>query len=201
MKSIHIIALILLFSVGLLACTSQPKKSNTRSTKPSDKVQIYNLFQNWRNEEIRLGHFFAKDSCNPAWFQEHEFNGTIDAEWGIPDLDEVGFSYADLNGDGKLDALIQFNPIQCDGGNASMWSQITLFALSGKNQYTLTESIDVSKFKNTDFDKNGFYWLDSIAENRIIGTYIEFLEDDGHCCPSIQKQVIFDFKKKSCVKR
>jgi len=184
----------------LIYCCKNDKVDNEQDANQSkilnEKEKIQKVFKGWETREIKAGHFFASDSCNQEWFIDHKFDGTIDQEWGIPDSSEIKFSFADLNNDGKLDGLVTFTPDQCDGGNASMWTQLQLFLLSDKEDYKIIDTIQVDKFSSTEFDSLGFYWLDSIAANKIFGTYIEFKGNDGHCCPSINKPVTFDFVKR-----
>jgi hypothetical protein len=166
-----------------------------------EKNKLRELFFNWQNQEIMDNHFLAADSCNPEWYAKHgaienldSINGLI---YGFPsDSSEYTISFADLNSDKKLDCLIVFTPDQCDGGNASMWVQWQVFILSDKDNYKIIDTLTVDKFALTDFDSLGFYWLDSISVNKIYGTYIEFKDNDGHCCPSINKPVTFDYSER-----
>jgi hypothetical protein len=114
--------------------------------------------------------------------------------YGFPsDSTEYNFSFADLNNDGRLDGLVVFKPVQCDGGNGSIWTQFQVLILSKKSIYNVSDTLRVDRFASTPFDSLGFYWLNSIANDKIFGTYFEFKPDDGYCCPSIQRPVTFDF--------
>lgn len=156
--------------------------------------KIRKLFAAWQKKEVKAHQFL--DSCNWDWSADHK-NSNID--WGFPDSTRITFSFADLNNDEKLDGMATFTPDQCDGGNASMWTQIQVFFISGRIKYLVTDEVDVSKFSGTGFDGKGFYWLDSISKNKINGTYYEFKDYDGHCCPSIKWPVTFDFKTKKLI--
>jgi len=186
-----------------LAINPRSNLIDTLNYKPDtciyQRKKIRKLFKNWEAKEIRLKHFFAEDSCNPSYYEKHEGDNSYNGGWGFPDSTRIEFSFADLNGDGKLNGLVTFVPDQCDGGNASMWTQLQIFFISGKKKYRITDEIDVKEFSGTDFDEKGFYWLDSISKNKICGRYIEFKDSDGHCCPSTNWLVTFDFKARKII--
>lgn len=114
---------------ALIACNNSNSvvSHDWHLNNSGDKRQIKQLFADWQKNEIKLGHFWAIDTCNPNYFSQRDFTGTIDQELGIPDSNEINFSFGDLNDDGKLDGLATFTPSQCDGGNASMWTQAQVF--------------------------------------------------------------------------
>ena len=157
-------------------------------------------FANWQKQQINEKRFWASDSCYPGWFDKHDVNETLDnLIYGFPSDSSIKFSFADLNQDGNLDGLVTFNADQCDGGNASTWNQWQVFILSNNGNYNVNDTIQVDKFSLTEFDSLGFYRLDSIKANKIFGTYIEFKDEDGRCCPSINRPVAFDFSGKRLV--
>ncbi|NUY79312.1 hypothetical protein HUK80_00275 [Flavobacterium sp. MAH-1] len=157
------------------------------------KSDIKHAFLEWKKSEISEGHYFAMDSCNGDYFVRMDSLGLESSDApGIPDEEsEIEYDFADLNSDGKQDALITFAPRQCDGGNAAMWSQIQLLALSHNNSY----KIDAAFFDEIDSGK-GFFHLDSAATSAVFGTYYEFGENDGHCCPGIEKPIRIDMGTK-----
>jgi hypothetical protein len=196
--------IILIICLALTSCFNSNTLSIDSNKNSESKEKIRELFLNWQNQEIKNKHFLAADSCNPDWFAEHgtpenldSINGLI---FGFPsDSSEYTFSFADLNNDNNLDCLVLFTPNQCDGGNASMWVQWQVFIISDKDSYKIIDTLHIDKFAHTEFDSLGFYWLDSIAVNRIHGTYIEFKENDGHCCPSINRPVVFDYSERKLI--
>jgi hypothetical protein len=200
--------IFIIISFGVLTsfafCDNSYRKKTTGGLIDNsiEKGEIKRLFIEWQTREIKAKHFFPKDWCNPDSFMRHNIikenldsiKGLI---YGFPsDSTEYKFSFADLNNDGKLDGLVVFVPDQCDGGNASMWKQWQVFLLSKNGNYEITDTLHVNSFASTSFDSLGFYWLDSIATDKIFGTYFEFKAKDGHCCPSIQRPVTFDFIEK-----
>jgi hypothetical protein len=187
---------LLLWIVLLCSCTRSSLPKNQ-----SERENIKKLFHNWQLQEIQNGRYWAIDSCNPHWFSKHNIKETPnDIKFGFPsDSSEYQFSFTDLNNDKKLDCLVVFDPNQCDGGNLMEWKQMQVFIISGKIKYEIIDSLDLSKFAATNFDSSGFYLLDSIAKNKIFGTYIEFKNDDGRCCPSIRRSVTFDYIQRKLI--
>jgi hypothetical protein len=57
---------------------------------------------------------------------------------GIPT--DIHISFTNINNDNKLDALITFNPTQCDGGNALMNAQIRVLIMSNAAGYVTDDS-------------------------------------------------------------
>jgi hypothetical protein len=188
-----------LFAVGLFlsACNNLTKVSNDKETASIiiQENKLKQLFADWQVKEIKAGHYWATDSCNPQWFSKHKIKETPnDIKFGFPsDSSEYQFSFADLNNDGILDGLIVFIPDQCDGGNIAGMNQIQVFLLSGKSNYNATDTLQVGKFDSTNFDSLGFYWLDSIGNNRIYGVYHEYKDTDFNWRPSVNRPVLFNF--------
>ena len=161
---------------------------------------LRDLFRTWQANEIAEGHMWAADSCRMDWFSDHEAaEGSI--PWGFPDSADIAYSYADLNLDGKTDQLVTFNPSQCDGGNGSMWSQIEVLIVSSGNSYETIASSGDGMFSFLGKDSTGFCWYDSIGPNKIYGTYYNFSEDDGHCCPGTVIPVIFSYDTRKIIYR
>ena len=109
---------------------------------------------------------------------------------GIPK--DISIHFSDINGDNKLDALITFNPVQCDGGNAMMNAQSSVLVLS-KGPVWIT---DDKYIENIESKKDGWLSVNGVVGGTIFGTYYEYKEDDGRCCPSIKKQFSIDYKTK-----
>jgi len=156
-----------------------------------EKAAIHNAFEKWKIAEIEKGNFISIDSCNLEYYEKNnplEIGNTN--YYAIPtDSSEVNYYYSDINGDNKKDALITFSPHQCDGGNATQWVQYQILVLSQNQNYSVIDNY-FEKFNNY----NGFFHLDSISTNSFFGTYFEFKEDDGNCCPSIKKPIKIDFR-------
>jgi len=152
---------------------------------PIDNTErIKNRFDQWKNDEISKGRVLSEENCNPSIALSKGLNQIS----GIPD--EVDFSYAHINTDNLIDALVTFQPMQCDGGNGLMWAQIQIVILSNNGSY----EIDDDYFKSIGNDLKGFYHLDSVTSSEFSGTYFEFLDGDAHCCPSVKKRITIQFK-------
>jgi hypothetical protein len=187
---------LIIWGIILSSCTNPSlKDSHTES------AVIQKAFHDWQIEQIKNGSFWAKDSCNPKWFANHNVaESSSSIKLGFPeDSTEYCCSYSDINDDSKIDGLIVFEPLQCDGGNLLEWTQMNVFILSSQNSYFVTDTIDVSKFGSTFHDSTGFYHLDSIANQKIFGTYLNFRATDGRSSPSIQIPVVFDFLKRQMI--
>lgn len=173
----------------LFGCTTRQPEHYVDSGTIQD---IKNAFDSWTKSEIEKGNFFAKDSCNGDYFVTKDSLGleSIDGIAVPDDSSDIFYHYADLNNDNKKDALITFTPYQCDGGNAIMWVQYQLLALSQGDKYLVTDNY----FENFKTDP-GFFHLDSVATKAVFGTYFEFKEHDGRCCPSIKRPIKIDLEK------
>lgn len=188
----------LLLSGGLLlGCqpSGSPPADAAWAAAPSSAEQrpIRRLLAGWLREQVRNGTLWPADSCKPWLIQGRD---VAEPPLGLPaDSADYGYSFADLNQDGRLDGLLHFTPTQCDGGNGSMWVQFAVLALSSPTGYQLTDSLDaeLARFADTDFDAKGFYHLDSLGPNRVYATYYEFGPDDGHCCPHRHRREVFDY--------
>jgi hypothetical protein len=170
----------------------------TKRIYTPEQDSLQQLFAEWRQNEISAGNFWDTDSCYPSFVMNSKFDGPINSMWGIPEVEECNFSYADLNDDGKTDQLVTFNPSQCDGGNASMWTQIQVLFLSGETGYT-TEVSSENDFGTSASDDGGFYHYDSIGINKVYGTYYKFTTDDGHWCPGTIQPVIINYSEQKVI--
>lgn len=183
------------FSILIISCSENNDetqdhklKINSNTSQNYEPTILKNLFSLWQKEKIQEGKLWSKDSCFSSWFENHEYEFQV-SDWGFSENTEFKFSYADLNNDGKVDQMVTFNPEQCAGGNGSMWLQIKVFTISEVNNYISFSSLD-----KTLFGHEGIWHYDSIATNKVYGTYYEFLEEDGSCCPSIQYLFEVDYK-------
>lgn len=178
---------------------------NSNGLEP-EKDTIRKIFSDWQVKEIKAHHFWAKDSCNWAYIDKYLSNGAVyndrwkgDDGLGFPDSSEIKFSFADINQDGHLDGLVTFTPEQCDGGNGAMWVQFKILIVSNKEKY---DTLDIDNiFKTYGKFRRGFYWLDTIAINKLFGTYYQHKKDDGRY-PGIEKRIVifYDSKKMKFVK-
>lgn len=159
------------------------------SNRISDNRQLENInkikqaFNEWKTNEIKLRHFIHPDSCNWEYVSKLKIEGIQDL-WSIPDSADINYSFADLNKDSIVDGLVYFCPSQCDGGNGSVWFRFQILIISNNDNYELSCYLTEGIYNLTGHSNKGFKFIDSIAENEIWGSFIEFKEGDGYCCPS-----------------
>jgi hypothetical protein len=172
-KAIFVILIVL---VSFQSCTHSKSEYNA----------IMLQFEHWKADQYLEGIYATEDDCSFDSVSKEDYKGPT---MGIPD--DLDISYTDINGDSKLDAIIVFNPVQCDGGNALMNVQIRVLVLSGKAFYT----VDDVYFKKIEsrLDK-GWLIIDKAVEGSFYGTYFEYRESDGRCCPSIRRPVLIEYK-------
>ena len=192
------IILYILTLAGITICSC--KNETIQNIARQDEFRIRQLFFDWQKQEIINEHYWANDSCNSGWFKDHHYLIWSAEMRGFPqDSNKYNFSFADLNNDNKTDGLITFTPTQCDGGTDFSRVQIQLFFISYKDKYLINDTLEFNDFASTEFDSLGFYNLDSIALNKVFGTFYVFKENDKDCCPSVKKSVTFDFLKRRLI--
>ena len=90
----------------------------------------------------------------------------------------------DLNDDGVPDAIFRAQLSVCFGNAESVFYILTVSSADGFRYIEL----DDPEIANVAFEK--------IENGRLIGISYEYLPDDPRCCPSIQKTISYDFRKK-----
>ena len=154
--------------IGGLIITSCQQKSKHQ--------KIISTFENWKSTQISLGNYQAKND-----------------ELGQEFPDEIQVFYTDLNQDENVDAIICFNPILLEGGNALMNVQEKLMVVSKNENYELDDST-LSNLEKT--LKTGWIHVSNASNGIISGDYYDYKSNDGQCCPSIHKQVDISLNKK-----
>lgn len=173
---------VLLVMTILFGCNnSNPTKTEGTDIEIENAKPITDAFNQWLLEQTKKGVFFGYDSCGLDFIIEHNVT-TMPLR--LPDSTNTSVWYGDINGDKKKDGLITFIADLCDGGNAAMWTQFQVLVLSNNSGY----SVDDSFFDSVGRGFEGFIHADSLSVNTFFGTYIEFKEGDGHCCPSIKEK-------------
>jgi len=168
-----------IFSVSSLISFAQSK---------SEYVQIVNKFEQWKNDQYKKGNYATEKNCNTDTVLKDGYKGP---EMGIPA--DITVAFTDINSDNKLDAIITFTPDQCDGGNALMNVQIRVLVLSSSKGYTADDSY-IDKIEEQ--LKKGWLIVEGALGGYFYGTYYEYRDSDGRCCPSIKKQFSIDYKTK-----
>ena len=154
----------------------------------SEYEQIVNKFEQWKSSQIRKGIYAAEKGCTFDTVTKEGYSGpTI----GVPN--DIDFSFTDINADNKLDAVVTFNPNQCDGGNALMNAQVRLLILSNGISY-ITDDTYVNKIESRFTE--GWFNIEKASYGTVFGTYYQYKETDGRCCPSIRRPFTIDYKTK-----
>ena len=173
MKKVFFLPAFLLIILSLAAQT------NVEYTK------ILTRYEQWKAAQYKAGNYATPGNCKMEIVIKEGYKGPVA---GIPK--DISIHYSDINGDKKLDALVSFNPVQCDGGNAMMNVRSTVLILS-KGTIWIT---DDKYMENIESKKDGWLSVNGVLGGTIFGTYYEYKEDDGRCCPSIKKQFSIDYK-------
>lgn len=167
-----------------------------------ERAALREQFLDWQHLELAYHRYWAKDSCAMAWFHEHGYDSEEeDVAIGFPEIGSCRFYYADLNQDGKLDQLVTFNPVQCDGGNGLMWTQVAVLSLSHSELGYTTGSEEDGLFVHLKMETPGFYWFTGMGANRLEAIYYVFGEEDNPCCPGIQTPVVFAYDTGEIIER
>lgn len=97
----------------------------------------------------------------------------LESHYAILDSQE---SYTgDFTGDGIEDVAIYFSLAPSEGGNAMVGQGLTLYQNSG---------YDVKVIAG--YEPETLFRFDKISNGKIYVKKLEYAENDGHCCPSIE---------------
>ena len=165
MKTKNTVAKLLISGLIISSCQQKSKHQ-----------KIINTFENWKNKQISLGNYQAKN---------------CELGQGFPD--EIIVFYTDLNQDENVDAIICFNPILFGGGNALMNAQEKLMIVSKNENYEVDDTT-LSNLERT--LKSGWIHVTNASNGIISGDYYDYKKNDGRCCPSIHKQLEMNVKNK-----
>ena len=154
----------------------------------SEYTQIINKFEQWKAIQYKKGTYETEKRCNIDSVSKESYKGS---GMGIPK--DINIFFTDINHDNKLDALFTFNPDQCDGGNALMNAQIRVLILSNGSTY-ITDDNFIDKIESK--LKKGWLNIERVNDRTFYGTYYEYKDTDGRCCPSVRRPVQIDYKTK-----
>ncbi len=156
----------------------------------NEYAQVLSRFEQWKTAQYNTGKYARPANCKTEIVMKDGYKGPVA---GIPT--DMAVFYSDMNNDGKLDGLITFNPIQCDGGNALMNAQARVLVVS-KGATWVT---DDKYIENIEAKKDGWLIVTGVSGGTISGTYYAYGADDPRCCPSIKKPFTIDYKTKKLV--
>jgi len=151
----------------------------------AEYTKILASYEQWKAAQYRAGTYATPGNCKMEVVVKDGYKGPTA---GIPK--DISIYYSDINADGKLDALVTFNPVQCDGGNAMMNVKSRVLILSKGLSWTTDD-----KFINgIESKKDGWLSVSGVSGGTIFGTYYDYAADDPRCCPSVKRSFTIDFK-------
>lgn len=172
-----------LFVSLLLLAVYHPTSGQIKSDDAYSR--IISAYKQWREVQYAKGIYVRPGKCNPDVVGKATYKGP---DAGIPD--EIEVSFATINDDNKLDALITFNPASCGGGNYLMNAQEKILVLSTPAGYRVDDKMIKSV---EDKLKKGWVHIEKAQYGSFYGTYYEYRDTDARCCPSIQKPFSLDY--------
>jgi len=180
------LSILLLFLI--IAFANQRSQSQTTSGHKF----ILDLYEDWKSDQIANRTYVSLKDCTI----DAVINDDNHPLQGIPD--EFVISYALINDDGVLDALVTFSPQQCDGGNAMMNAQSSVLILSEGAGYIWDDTFidDVVRKYNQSTRTWGLFWIDRASGGTLFGTYSAYKDEDPRCCPSIKRKFHLSYATK-----
>jgi hypothetical protein len=169
---VQVVAATLALSLG--ANLVQPAYAN--------QLAIQNTYKEWKASQLRARNYLADSQCNLQGVIEQMKSGrSVNQGFGT-----AGFSYGDINRDGTEDALVTFNPWQCDGGNALMNAQTAVLILSASDGPRYF--VDDTRLENIKGLPNGMWAVFErvTSSGKITGTAYGYSDADARCCPSLK---------------
>lgn len=154
----------------------------------SDYATIISRFEQWKTLQYKKGVFVQGNRCNPDSVSVPGYKGS---EIGIPN--DIDVFFTDINRDGRLDALVTFRPLQCDGGLALMNHQVRVLVLSAKSGYVIDDTL-IDNIARA--HKRGWLVVESVSQGTIYGTYFEQRASDGRGNASIRRPFGIDFSSR-----
>ena len=190
---------ILAFTIAVIL--GMPNRSDaSQNSDTISRKKIINTFTSWKMQQIKKGNYAEASKCNPSSVRE-----SIQSGQG-KNIARIGFgeeslSFADINNDGNVDALVLFKPKQCDGGNALINSQSALLVLSDEGKSTYT--VDRDTLTNLGGIPNGWWLAFKAAEDNgeITGTAMGYSATDARCCPSLSREFRYKYPSKEILLR
>lgn len=180
--------LIISFSTICFSSFSQIKSLST------DFEKMNLLFEKWKTDQVKLGNL--KNNCSEfnleKWTEETRF-GLIQNQFDV--------SFADINGDGKIDGLFKISYSDCAQGNGDVGTPkfTEVLIVSNPKGYQIDEYIinhlkvtfKKFKLKHTKNPSERIYDL-KITKNNILGNFILWREDDCYACSSLKGWINID---------
>jgi hypothetical protein len=182
MKTNRILAIIFILVLSLF--TQQCQAQTADSYGP-----LLDAFQQWKLEQITKGSAVSQKDCT--------IDAVVNSDGNHPGIaipDEFLISYAKINDDDQMDALVLFNPIQCDGGSALMNAQTRLLILSQGTRY-VTDDRHIDEAERSLLSGiDGYFQIERAEDGHFFGTLIQYAALDARCCPSIKRGFRLSYK-------
>jgi len=179
----------------LLAAVAVSLGANLAQPASANQLAIQNAYKEWKTSQLRAGNYLAASQCNLQSVVELIKSGKrINKGFGT-----AAFSYGDINRDGAEDALVVFNPLQCDGGNALMNAQTAILILSADkgSRYFY----DDKRLENLKGIPNEMWTIFKRVRSNgdITGIAEGYRDTDPRCCPSLQASFTYTYKNNKVI--
>ena len=162
-----------------------------------EKADFKEIFWQWEKDQIAERHYMEKEDCNISFYVDRFIEDKYPPNVGLgfpEELDAIIPVFA--NEDDVVDFVGAFQPIQCDGGNATRGMQMQILFLSTKNGYIADSEFLFKNIKQPP-EPVAFYrdaLLGSKDKKILIGEAIVGKPSDPYCCSSLKYKFTFDFK-------
>ena len=145
----------------IIFCSGFMLKSTLVNCQARTNILIRSAFKTWEQKQYETGVYIPRKLCD-----SNSEKNTFRVEKKVG-LSEIKFYYFDFNLDGKLDALVTFNPYLCDGGLALSNKEEKLLVLSKGLKYT----VDDISIKIIERKYKGWFIIKGVRNTGIYGIY------------------------------
>lgn len=163
--------IILFSSIMLCSCTNKSNDKQSEAVPSAD-----NKLENKTDATAVAQKRISRDQAiKLAMKQFDAYLPTILAADSDAAIDLQVPNVGDFTGDGVEDVAIYFNLVPKDGGNAMLKQGLTLYKNTGTNVEVMAG-----------YDPDYLFAFDTIRDGKIHIKKLQYTENDGRCCPSIQ---------------
>ncbi len=177
------------------ATEKNPSDQTEKPTKdvPESQKKIQAAYAKWLKEKINSGEYISQADCGDFKLRMYNDDNFYpeDVPIGLPNDPE--YKFGDLNQDGIDDGYAMAPIIQCDGGNAlHSVEEIVVFVSQPDGSYLTLD--DPSPWK-----AHGVGNVYDILNGEILGSGLDYEDDDSRCCPSLSWEVRYIVKDNKVV--
>lgn len=178
----------------------------SRSTKDLStkikNIKIKSVFEKWISNKITIEEFGILEIYNLYWNNIEKYNHNYNGPGDVFNKDDVSFGFADINNDGIEDCYVVI-PFWAAGSASTIWNNYT-FIVSNGHKFMIDESF-YEKVKERiveEKENKKVSYFSNIDIVRIDNSGMKinctgYDEDDPRCCPSINREYLYDFRTKS----